>query len=164
MTDEEIKRKIVEAIGALKAEAHPLEFDNVCERATAHRLAVHIERLFLDGWDIDCEYDRNGLLTKELRGIMECSNLKRTDRILPDVIIHRRNNAGRENNLLAIELKKNSSEDECDKMKLQLLTRPDGAYKYQLGLYINISGGDFCLTWYRNGERVTEQGAEALSS
>ena len=37
-------------------------------------------------------------------------------------------------------------EDPCDRRKLELLTEPRGHYQYQLGLYINVDGGNFTCT------------------
>ncbi len=34
------------------------------------------------------------------------------------------------------------------------LTGPGGRYRYQLGLYINISGGEFTRTWYKDGRAL----------
>ncbi len=76
------------------------------------------------------------------------------DAIFPDIIVHHREQTGREHNLLAIELKKNDEADACDQMKLDLMTRPGSRYQYQLGLYINVDGGNFVLTWYRDGDRL----------
>ena len=76
---------------------------------------------------------------------------RKTDTIVPDIIVHHRGSEGRLHNLLVIELKKDAAEDACDRKKLELLTRPDGHYAYQLGLYINIDGGKFACTWYENG-------------
>jgi hypothetical protein len=50
-------------------------------------------------------------------------------------------------------MKKDDSEDACDRMKLELLTAPDGHYADQFGLYINIDDGSFVCTWYRDGRR-----------
>jgi hypothetical protein len=153
MTDNQIKNAIQTAIKALKAESPILDYASVHERSTAHRLAVHMEVLF-NGWNVDCEYDRDGQREKFLLGIKDCNNKKKTDKILPDIIVHRREKSGLENNLLVIELKKDATEDPCDKKKLELLTKVNGYYQYQLGLYININNGAFICTWYKNGEKV----------
>ena len=151
MTEEQIKAAIESAITALKAENPPLDFSKTHERATAHRLAVHMEPLF-DGWNVDCEYDRDELIKKILDGIRECTG-NATDAIFPDIIVHKRGLVGTKNNLLVIELKKDSAEDPCDKRKLELLTSQDGHYQYQLGLYINIDSGTFTRTWYKDGQK-----------
>lgn len=152
MTDDEIRASVQHAIKALRGESPSLAFTDVHERSTAHRLAVHLEPLF-PKWNIDCEYDRDGLKLKILDGIKECDSDKKTDRILPDIIVHHRNESGPAHNLLVIEVKKNSAENTCDRKKLELLTG-EGRYQYQLGLYININGGTFDCTWYKNGRQL----------
>ena len=153
MNDLQVRRAVEAAIEALKAERPVLEFEAVHERSTAHRLAVHLERLCL-GWNVDCEYDRDGQLRKALDGIAGCDPQRTTDRIFPDIIVHHRQGQGRSNNLLVIEMKKDATEDRCDRRKLELLTALGGHYQYQLGLYINISGGEFNCTWYKGGARL----------
>ena len=88
---------------------------------------------------------------RPLNGITECGAQKKTDRILPDIIVHRRCEEGRKNNLLVVELKCNAAHDECDHKKLALLTKLNGEYAYQFGLYIYINGGNFICTWYKDG-------------
>jgi hypothetical protein len=58
---------------------------------------------------------------------------------------------GREHNLLVVELKKNAAYDACDWFKLRLLTDPDRAYPYKLGLYIDVDAGRFTETWFKKG-------------
>jgi len=107
-----------------------------------------MEPLF-PGWNIDCEYDRDGMVQKELSGIAGCNAKKKTDTILPDIIVHERTET---KNLLVIELKKDNEKDVCDIKKLKLFTKQSGRYKYNLGLYININNGEFDCTWFKNGE------------
>ena len=143
------------AIKFLQAEKRPLQ-PGANERAFAHRLAVHMEGSF-PGWDVDCEYNKHGMNIKALEGIQACDEQKRTDRIYPDVIVHKRtNDSPIEENLLVIEMKRNDECDPCDKRKLQLLTDLGGEYKYQLGLYINIQDNQFIKTWYSNGVKIEE--------
>jgi hypothetical protein len=159
MTDSEIIENIEIAIDKLKAEKRPL-LPGVSERSFAHRIAVHMENLF-EGWDIDCEYNRRGLLTKELEGIKQCDEQRRTERIYPDIIVHYRTNereVAEEENLLVIEMKHDDPNDICDKKKLELMTDSREKYKYQLGLYINVTRkGDFNKTWYKDGKAVSEK-------
>ena len=143
------------AIALLQGEKRPLQ-SGVNERAFAHRLAVHMEGHFSD-WDVDCEYNKHRTMVKKLDGIKACDAQKRTERIYPDIIIHKRtNDSPVEENLLVIEMKRNDACDPCDKKKLQLLTDLAGEYKYQLGLYINIEENQFIRTWYNNGEIIEE--------
>ena len=155
MNHRDIVQCICEAIKHLTLEERPLQPD-VHERSFAHRLALHMEPLF-EGWDIDCEYNKHGMTRKELEGIKACDEQRKTNRIYPDILVHKRtNNSSAEENLLVIELKLNDECDACDKKKLELLTKQDGEYRYPLGLYINIKNLKFVRTWYRDGGRVDE--------
>lgn len=156
MKNKEIKEIIESAISKVKKEDRPLLF-KASERSFAHRLAVYMEEPFKNkGWDVDCEYNRQGTLSKELEGIADCDEQKKTDRIYPDIIVHRRTNNNEPSvgeNLLVIEIKNSSKEDVCDRRKLELLTSEKGNYKYQIGLYINVEKElQFKKTWYENGE------------
>lgn len=154
--------RILEAISAaiqhVKKEERPLQV-GVSERAVAHRLAVYMEPYF-EGWNIDCEYNRQRMIPKELQDIKACDAQKKTDRIFPDIIVHHRTNEdepSNDDNLLVIEIKNDEEEDTCDRIKLELLTNPNGYYKYQLGLYINVGNREFKETWYKDGMEVTKE-------
>ncbi len=112
-----------------------------------------MERHFCGAWNVDCEYDRDGHVRKTLERIAGCSPQKKTDAILPDIIVHHRKGEGRFHNLLVVEIKKDATEDACDRKKLELLTHPGSQYAYQLGLYIDIDGGKYTCTWFQDGER-----------
>jgi hypothetical protein len=150
MNDEQIKQAVQRAFDSLRAEQPPLDFHIVHERSTAHRLALHLEPCF-NGWNIDCEYDRYGRVQKLLEGIRACDERRRTDRILPDIIVHHRGQNGSGHNLLVVELKKDEVQDPCDFEKLQGMTYSHGSFSYQLGLYVNINRGQFDCTWFKDG-------------
>lgn len=52
MTLDEIKVAVANAINNVLAETPPLIFDDVHERSTAHRLAVHLDSPFPE-WNVD---------------------------------------------------------------------------------------------------------------
>jgi len=160
VTNAEVKAAVDEALKDLEEEVRALDFAKVHERSTAHRLAVHLESKF-PGWDVDCEYDRDLTAKKLLAGIAECNERRQRDDIFPDIIVHHRGLQGREDNLLAIEIKKNCREDPCDRRKLELLTKQQDnslPYRYQFGLYLNFNfaSKEFDQTWYKRGcsERI----------
>mgnify|MGYP001574549244 CR=1 FL=1 len=158
MDDKRIREIVESAISQVQAEEKPLQSGS-SERSFAHRLAVYMEDDF-EKWNVDCEYNRQGMLPKELEGIAGCEIQKKTDRIYPDIIVHHRTNDGEATvgeNLLVIELKNDEVEDVCDRRKLELLTHPGGYYKYQLGLHINVGDHKFHKTWYKNGKQVYEE-------
>ncbi len=147
-TDEEIKKRINIAIGVLfKNDSFLLEND-VHERSIAHKLAEYLQVQFLD-LNVDIEYNLKGLKTKLLDSIKQCSEQKKTERILPDIIIHKRNT---NYNLLVIELKTRNQDDICDIEKLKLFTATNGDYKYVLGLFIKFNRRYKPLfRWCKNG-------------
>jgi hypothetical protein len=152
MTLDEIKASVADAVNCVLGENTPLSFDNVHERSTAHRLAVHLDSQ-LPEWNVDCEYDRYEQLRKELARIRECSE-RATDYILPDIIVHHRGFNGPDNNLLVIEIKRNAAHDPCDFQKLIGLTAQAGPFGYQFGLYINVNAGRFDCVWFHDGNQI----------
>ncbi|SRR5258706_8050702 len=93
------------------------------ERSMAHRLGVYLELRFV-GWNVDCEYNRDGHLPKEVHLGQE-ADPDYGSRVLPDIIVHKR---GSDYNLLAVEIKKSTNPigDEGDFEKL-------AAYRRDLG-------------------------------
>jgi hypothetical protein len=158
MTFEEIQRVVERSIYSVRAEQPQLDFQNVHEQTTAHRLAVSLEKEpGLSGWIVDCEYSRSGAELKEAPGVQSYRVTgSPTDRICVDIIVHHRRPAGREDNLLAIEMTRSEPYNAEDDFRLKYLTNQNGAYQYQFGLYININGGDFDCTWYQDGNQVSE--------
>lgn len=120
-------QKLIDLDGAL------LEID-ANERTITHRLAIYIEELFPDEWDVDCEYNRLFDDTKKIatsKKIFHSTDMNTTvmdehaKTVFPDIIVHKRNTP---ENFVVIEVKKttNRTPDEIDLGKLQ-------AYKDQLG-------------------------------
>jgi hypothetical protein len=155
MTGPEIIRRVKLAIARYRREARPLQWD-AAERSFVHRLAVHMEKLFR-GWNVDCEYNKDGDFTKLLMGIKECKKQKKTNKVFPDIIVHKRNTRRRAANLLVVEVKNKSDRDVCDNRKLELFTSASRRYRYQLGLYINIDCGKFKKKWYQAGKEKPEK-------
>ncbi len=110
----------------LKNDGYLLEND-VNERSITHKFAVYLENEFSE-WDVDCEYNRNGIDKKTLIGLKEkidSDNLVGST-VYPDIIIHHR---GSHDNYIVIEVKKDyytEKKNAHDEKKLKL-------YKEQLG-------------------------------
>jgi hypothetical protein len=157
---------VVKAVQDLITREKGLFILDVGERAIAHRLACHLE--FGKGyekWDIDCEYNKDGLQSSKyvqaLEGPIRERALKRAAQrgeaeyqralleteylIYPDIIVHHRGEEGHWNNRLVIEIKKttNSDDREIDEHKLKLLTADREGYDlnfhYQGGLFIEFT-------------------------
>ena len=136
LSDEDIKKRVKLAINLLVVRDSYLLEKNASERSISHKLAEYLQTLF-PCWNVDCEYNLNINERKILGRISECSERKTTDRVFPDIIIHKR---GSTKNLLVVEMKKNKLNPKCDKKKLELFTDPQEDYKYSL-VYFLISKG-----------------------
>jgi hypothetical protein len=91
------------------------------ERVLASRLAIYlfqaIDEPRSDLVVVDCEYQRFGAVIKAFAG----DGLRR--KIIPDVLLHRRRDAGRDGNILAIEVKPRFSRmpSPSDRAKITML-------------------------------------------
>ena len=104
---EVVRPRLYAAYSAMVAQdVYLLEVD-ANERSITHKLAEHLQRE-LPGWNVDCEFNRNGDLPKRLRGADESVSTDDTDgrTVYPDIIVHRR---GSDNNLMIIEAKKSTT-------------------------------------------------------
>ncbi len=137
------------------------------ERSISHRLAVHLEREF-EGWDVDCEYNRNMEHPKMLVYLkgegfapeappqedMEGTQAEKIYRdiqaktVYPDIIVHRRLT---EENLVVIEMKKGDLCTDNDKAKLRAFTKPP--FDYEVGLLLVVDRKKVKeKKWYSGGE------------
>jgi hypothetical protein len=133
------KRDIIKKINLsldlfYEKDAHLIEI-NVHERSIAHKFAEYLQLLFPD-YNVDCEYDRHGKYTKKLERIKECDKDRTTNRILPDIIIHKRGHD--RNNLVVFEVKSKSTATACDIKKLELLTKKLGEFGYDFGFFVQF--------------------------
>ncbi len=115
----------------LEHDAYLLRID-ANERTIAHRLAIYIEEQF-DGWDVDCEYNRDGLEPKEI-AFGSRDDAGHGSRIFPDIIVHRR---GTGDNLVVFELKK-SSNQESDDRDFEKLRRYCCQLGYRHGVFVRL--------------------------
>jgi len=150
-SSENIRRKVKAAIGVLLQKDSFLLDRRVNERSISHKLGEYLQAEFKE-WNVDCEYNRISIDVKKIEGIRECDEHRKTDRVLPDIIIHLRNT---NTNILVVELNKENLNPECDIMKLKLFTDTKGDYRYSLGLFIQFDGTSYPqLTWFKNGNTL----------
>jgi len=150
-TIEEVRRAVAISLGVLLRNDSLLFVKKASERSVSHKLAEYLQKRFPD-WDVDCEYNRKGPHPKLLEGIRKCSGRRRTDRIFPDIIVHKRSTNA---NMLVIEMKINA-DNSCDIAKLKLLTDRHYGYSYKLGLFIKFdTKGNPSLKWFRDGKELT---------
>jgi hypothetical protein len=127
--DATIGAAVKEALTYLIAKDLSLLRNDVAERTIAAALMAHLGRVFPE-WNVDVEYNRMGEAAKRVAW--------NEDRALvyPDVIVHIRDSS---RNLLAIELKKSSNqEDKQDDVRKLRAYRTDGDLAYQHCLFLRI--------------------------
>ncbi|MBL3591232.1 MAG: hypothetical protein JMN24_15785 [gamma proteobacterium endosymbiont of Lamellibrachia anaximandri] len=120
----DIREKVEEIVILFMDEEAELLTNNSSEQAITHRLAVMLEQNF-NGWNVDCEYNRNQDTIKRLRYTISPDRPIEERDVVPDIIVHKRMT---ENNLLVIEVKK-STNPESEAKDLAKLS----AFKEQLG-------------------------------
>jgi hypothetical protein len=108
MRTAEIKRKLAHALHELLESEQALLSVDPNERSITHWLAIYVAAQF-PGWDVDCEYNRNGRVPKRLEHLVRV-RVTATDEegitVYPDIVVHKRQ---KRENLLVIEVKKSTS-------------------------------------------------------
>ncbi len=164
--NEKVKQLIEKSLSRLITEDRHILQVNINERSLTHRLAVYLEQELknffpkLDGFSVDCEYNRDGELPKKLiTTIAEIeSNNTEAVTVYPDIIIHKRGSAS-DSNFLVIEAKKsnNTGSDAVfeDKRKLRAY-QIDLNYKYAyfvilpVGNHADIPVSNLLMQNFRN--------------
>lgn len=154
MTGEEIeqlKSLLTSAVEAAYAEPSLLLESNSGprkgnEQSVAFRVGIHLYEILkgtqFAALHLDCEYNKHGDDPKKLDELA----------IRPDLLIHRRGDD--DHNVLAVEFGgwwKKPAKVESDRDKLRKLTSQDFAYKYQLGVLVNLNPDDATYEYFRNG-------------
>ncbi len=87
---------------------------------------------------------------------------RKTDRIYPDIVIHERMSEDR-NNIAVIEIKPKPDIEDCDRMKLELMTRKgdEDKYKYEFGLFLGFEPSGCTWILFVGGERNSDGRIEA---
>ena len=111
---------------------------NSSERSITHRLAIHLASC-LPEYDVDCEYNRDGLDIKRLslsgRNVTE--DMLEAVTVFPDIVVHKRGN--NESNLLVVEMKKVSTtvSNDYDIQKLAAF-RSEFGYIYSAHITVGL--------------------------
>lgn len=142
-TQQDVHRRISQALETLHAKDQYLLDHDVHERTIAHRLAIYLEHEFA-GWHVDCEYNRNLGDVKHIAVLLQNCARKHAprerecaeSRVYPDIIVHCRGN--NDQNLLVIELKKAPHCTACDKIKLRHY-KTELHYRFALSLSVAVS-------------------------
>jgi hypothetical protein len=121
---------------------------NANERSITHKFAEHLQRQF-PGWNVDCEYNRNGSVPKRLLSMAElCVTQADEDghTVFPDIIVHRRGqraDSGQRPNLLVIEAKKSGNHRNTDREKLAAF-RSEKRYAYAFSVALRFITEEPC--------------------
>jgi hypothetical protein len=121
----------------LEKDGYLLETD-ANERCITHKFAEYLQLVF-PGWDVDCEYNRDGhepkRLPRQTRTVRSDNEHART--VFPDIIVHHRETR---DNLLVIEAKKSSNPrgDDGDRGKLRGIKSEFG---YSFALFVRFPTG-----------------------
>jgi hypothetical protein len=176
MSTKDLKKLFNDAVTIFLRNERENIINNVAERNLCARLSYYIENLLssykLSGYFADPEYNRkqNGevktILDKELKVVnIQC-----------DIILHSRGHNIKNDNLVAIEMKKayqNDIEKNNDRERLRALTKdsyneiwsndgkthPEHVCGYSLGVYMEIdSNNKTCLLeFYEKGQKKLEE-------
>lgn len=146
MTDEEklLKAKLLKALEKLYEKDGELLKIEASERSIAFRLGIYLDELFRNtDLIVDCEYNREEDIPKELRG----------KNIYPDLIVHKRKI--HEGNRMILEIKSgernNNKRFNNDKEKLEAFTE-EKPYEYKIGAHIFITSKVCDIAWYKTGK------------
>jgi hypothetical protein len=144
MTSRESIRTALEgALDQLRIDHEQLFHSDANERSLTHWLAAILAPRF-PGWDVDCEYNRDGFAPKRIRIRTEVpSDDLNAETVFPDIIVHRRGTA---DNLLVVEAKKSNNRegDTRDRQKLEAFMsgKPDGlGYKFGALVVFGVENG-----------------------
>lgn len=142
---QEIKKILKESINELYKKDSEIIFKsyNLHERSITHRLAIYLERHFIDnGYVVDVEYNRmrnaygEDIIGNEIGKRLDFQKYgKDSSAVYPDIIVHKRNTT---DNLLEIEVKMEwkSSKKDFDLIKInEYIEQLD----YEFGVYIELA-------------------------
>lgn len=138
-TQEDIGSRLQCALQRLVTNDKKLFLLDVNERSFTHKLAEYLALEF-PGWDVDCEYNRDGSVPKRLvRYLSDPLTVDDTDAqtVFPDIIVHKR---GTKKNLLVIEAKKDTNKAgvEWDREKLKAFKHDPDGYKYKFAALVTL--------------------------
>jgi hypothetical protein len=144
---------------------------DVSERALCASLMCFLRNemegdIKFSGYYVDVEYNRNITSSTELQKKQIKNENGRVEDITCDLIIHSRGNNAKQDNLLALEMKKVSARDadiDSDRRRLVALTQQSDksgleeyACSYTLGILylIDCATGDARYEFFSNGKRL----------
>ena len=142
---DDIEERVNNAIGSLLENDSQLLIKDANERTLTQRLAAYLEPLF-EGWNVDCEYNRDLDSVKRLRMRLKPDGPISDRAVLPDIIVHRR---GTPENLLVVEVKKSTNRlpDDQDLRKLEAFQDQLG---YRYACFMRFAAGEEAASLQRS--------------
>jgi hypothetical protein len=125
---------------------------NITERAITHRLALFLQQILTDDFDVDCEYNRMGMRANNEIYYTEGDYFAKTvclseghvpddddegSRVFPDIIVHKRGTAF---NYIIIEVKIKWKNGKASR-DIRKLKAYKADLKYEHAFYIELSQG-----------------------
>jgi hypothetical protein len=131
MTFPAVQGIVKSALAAVIAEEYDLFMLGAGERAVVHQLAVYLRGLIGSEYDVDAEYDRQGINREQ-------KLLPPPTKGIPDVVVHQRGQGGPEANLLVVEAKRqwhgaHGTDDDVRKIRAALRR-----FGYQFGVVLEL--------------------------
>lgn len=123
---------------------HALLLRRVGERALTFRLGHYLGSHVDPCWDVDAEYDRQGMHgAQKVRGKASRKHMQ------PDLVVHRRGLRGAANNLLFVEVKRRwkaptGDPNDIDKVRDAVIMHE---YQVAIALGLGTAGSAFSPTW-----------------
>lgn len=135
MGEDEIIEIISSALRKLYEKDEYLFLVNANERSITHKLGMYLEDKF-QGFDVDCEYNKNGQYPKKLVQFRTQVDSDDTDgvTVYPDIIVHHRGGTDSNANLMVVEVKKSTNpNDDVQKLKCY-----KNELEYQYAVFIRL--------------------------
>ena len=129
---------VIKAITRLLMEDGELLRVDANERSITHCLASHL-KAELPYLHVDCEYNRDGIEPKRIRGISQetSSNDTEAKTVFPDIIAHIR---GTDINYLVIEVKKSTNRTD-HAIDIKKLLKYKAELRYEYALFLELATG-----------------------
>lgn len=125
------------------------------EQACVSRIYYYLQTLMKDdnelqGYNLDCEYNKNGEDAKWCMDVDTGEKFKTR----PDLILHKR--ATNQDNLVIIEFKGWwNNGDNSDVRKLKAFTNPDGMYRYKIGIFVKLNRNMAQYSYFKDAQEIT---------
>ena len=128
------------------------------EQACVARIYFYLQTLInldieLKEYNLDCEYNKNGIHSKNCIDIITGENFATR----PDIILHKR--LSNQFNKVIIEFKGWwNNESDSDVRKLKAFTNPVDTYQYELGIFVKLNRNTPNYRYFKNAQEIINVG------